>query len=359
MKKERDYLFDNIKGLLIFLVVLGHLLGYFLFKVTHSIDIMYIGIYLFHMPVFVFVSGYFSKRNNKNRIIELALVYIIWQTIVFPLIVSIFTGTSFEKNQQSVFSPEWTYWYLLSLIIWKVITPYFEKIRYSFVISLVMGVLIGYSSLKSGLTVLSLGRTIAFYPFFILGYHSKKEHIYYFKNKINKYAGLIAFISIILLGLIIINHLDNYLIKESYIKKILYLKEPYKKYIANENMGALIRIVMYGIQFLSIPLLFSFISTEKNILSKFGQNTLFIYLTHGIVIQILKKTLFKKIAITSGMFILISCIIVAFAYCLLLSLKPIQNLGRKITSINMDMILKPEEENVEENKIKDAIKSVA
>lgn len=345
MKKERDYLFDNIKGLLIFLVVLGHLLGYFLFKTTNLIDIMYISIYLFHMPVFIFISGYFSKRNNKNRILELTLVYIIWQSIVFPLFVSIFTDTSFIKNQQSVFYPEWTYWYLLSLIIWKVITPYFEKLRYNFVISLVMGVLIGYSSIKSGLTVLSLGRTIAFYPFFILGYNCKRDNIYYFKNKINKYVGLFAFIAIILLGLILIDYIDNQLIKESYIKKILYLKEPYEKYMVNENMGALVRIAMYGIQFLSIPLLFSFISAEKNILSKFGQNTLFIYLTHGIVIQILKKTLFKKIAITNGLFILISCIIVAFAYCLLLSLRHIQNIGKKITSINMDRILKPEEEN--------------
>lgn len=359
MKKERDYLFDNIKGLLIFLVVLGHLLEYFLFKVTHSIDIMYIGIYLFHMPVFVFISGYFSKRNNKNRIIELTLVYIIWQVIVFPLLVSIFTETSFEKNQQSVFLPEWTYWYLLSLIIWKVITPYFEKIRHSFITSLVLGALIGYSSLKSGLSVFSLGRTIAFYPFFILGYHCKKEHIYYFKNKVNKYVGMIGFISIIFLGLILINHVDNYLIKESYIKKILYLKDPYEKYIVNENMGALIRIVMYGIQFLSIPLLFSFISDKQNILSKFGQNTLFIYLTHGIVIQILKNTLLKKIVITNGMFILISCIIVAFAYCLLLSLNPIQNLGKQITSINMDMILKSEKDHVVENKIEDVVKNIS
>ena len=165
MKKERDYLFDNAKGLLIFLVVLGHLIELFLFKATNSIDIMYISIYLFHMPVFVFISGYFSKRNNKNRILELTLVYIIWQMIVFPLFISIFTDTSFVKNQKSIFYPVWTHWYLFSLIIWRVITPYFEKIRYNFVISLVMGILIGYSSIKSGLNIFSLGRTIAFYPF--------------------------------------------------------------------------------------------------------------------------------------------------------------------------------------------------
>lgn len=62
MEKERDYLFDNIKGLLIFLVVFGHLISYSSFKKIHSIDFIYLSIYIFHMPIFVFISGYFSKK---------------------------------------------------------------------------------------------------------------------------------------------------------------------------------------------------------------------------------------------------------------------------------------------------------
>lgn len=126
-----------------------------------------------------------SLKNNKRRILELASIYIIWQIIINPLFISVFTNTPLTKNIQSVFSPKWTYWYLFSLIIWKVITPYFEKIRFSFAISLVLGVLIGFSTLKSGLVALSLGRTIAFYPFFLLGYYCTKDQFYYYKNKIN------------------------------------------------------------------------------------------------------------------------------------------------------------------------------
>lgn len=352
MTKDRDYLFDNIKGLLIFLVVLGHLLEYFLFKVTNSIDIMYLGIYLFHMPAFVFVSGYFSKKNNKSRIIEITLIYIVWQMLVSPLAQSIITQTSFLDNQKSLFSPQWTYWYLLSLITWKIITPYFEKIKYSFTISLILGILIGYSSLKSGLSNFSIGRTIAFYPFFILGYYCKKEHIHYFKNKINKYVGLLVFIGIIFLGLILINYFDAYILKESNIKRLLFLKDPYKKYMTNENIAALYRLLMYGIQFLSIPLLFSFVSAKKNILSNIGQNTLAIYLTHGIVIKLLKKIILPEIALTNGTLILISCIIGTFLYCTLFCLKPIRKFGRMITSINMDVILKKENSQNELNQIK-------
>ena len=65
MTKERDYFFDNIKAVLIFLVVLGH----FLLPIHGEGNVLVLIkrlIYVFHMPLFVFVSGYFSKRIYKD-----------------------------------------------------------------------------------------------------------------------------------------------------------------------------------------------------------------------------------------------------------------------------------------------------
>jgi len=64
MNKERDYFFDNLKAVLIFLVVLGH----FLLPI-HGESVLVVVkrlIYVFHMPLFVFVSGYFAKKIYKN-----------------------------------------------------------------------------------------------------------------------------------------------------------------------------------------------------------------------------------------------------------------------------------------------------
>lgn len=61
VKKERDYLFDNYKVFLIFLVVIGHFIepsytnNEFLYTLKWFI-------FSFHMPAFIFISGYFSKR---------------------------------------------------------------------------------------------------------------------------------------------------------------------------------------------------------------------------------------------------------------------------------------------------------
>ncbi|MCD8133214.1 MAG: acyltransferase family protein [Clostridiales bacterium] len=64
INKERNDHFDNIKAVLIFLVVLGHVfrnLGangdeYLVYKIIYS----------FHMPAFLFVSGYFMKYDPKS-----------------------------------------------------------------------------------------------------------------------------------------------------------------------------------------------------------------------------------------------------------------------------------------------------
>ena len=55
---ERDYLWDNIKAVLIFFVVAGHVLE--MSKLHTGLAVFADNfIYSFHMPAFVFVSGYF------------------------------------------------------------------------------------------------------------------------------------------------------------------------------------------------------------------------------------------------------------------------------------------------------------
>ena len=60
---QREYLFDNYKVLLILLVVIGHFIepsndqNPFLYELKW-------GIVAFHMPAFIFISGYFSYTTS-------------------------------------------------------------------------------------------------------------------------------------------------------------------------------------------------------------------------------------------------------------------------------------------------------
>ena len=85
---ERSYI-NALKGLLIILVVIGHfgqtisnLLPGRIGDITHGVVLF---IYIFHMPLFMFVSGYLSKnleRRREKAFSELLIPYIVFQIFV-------------------------------------------------------------------------------------------------------------------------------------------------------------------------------------------------------------------------------------------------------------------------------------
>ena len=58
---KRIYKFDNLKAILIFLVVFGHFL-----ELVEGHKLLYLTIYSFHMPLFLFLSGYFARFDRKK-----------------------------------------------------------------------------------------------------------------------------------------------------------------------------------------------------------------------------------------------------------------------------------------------------
>ena len=69
---------DNMKALLIFSVVLGHLCEIVDFNGSHF---MYMYIYVFHMPAFALCSGLFASFHPKKIFKNLLFPYIIFQTL--------------------------------------------------------------------------------------------------------------------------------------------------------------------------------------------------------------------------------------------------------------------------------------
>ena len=86
---KREYRFDNAKFILILLVVFGHILEHFQGRYVPGI---YRTVYLFHMPMFIFISGYFAKFDRKKNTVQADnsvcdfpfIAYRIPQILVFP-----------------------------------------------------------------------------------------------------------------------------------------------------------------------------------------------------------------------------------------------------------------------------------
>ena len=280
MKKERNYLFDNLKLFLIIFVVYGHILGRYLGE-SGVIRSVYIFIYFFHMPLFVFVSGFFSKnieKVRKNSIKDLLIPY-----IVFSVILSIY-----DKNINfNILQPGWTLWYLLSLFFWRYSLKYISKIKHGILISFIAALIVGGISEIS--TFLSLSRTITFLPFFLLGYNTKEEHL----RKLKSYPMAISVVGLGLCFLIAV-----ILAKYKPIDvKLLYLAYPYKTFKMTFLTGIIYRLAIYIIMLLSSIFIIRLIPDKKLSISRFGKNTMNVYLGHiyiGIVL-ILSLPIFERI----------------------------------------------------------------
>lgn len=64
VRTPRERKWDFLRGVAIFLVVLGHVIQWMDADWKHNA--LFIGIYSFHMPLFMFVSGYFLRNNLRE-----------------------------------------------------------------------------------------------------------------------------------------------------------------------------------------------------------------------------------------------------------------------------------------------------
>lgn len=350
--KRRNYAFDNLKGLLIFLVVFGHLIQFTRTKADPIVGYIYTGIYLFHMAVFIFISGYFSKKNNPKRLIELFVIYALWQVGITPLFLSVATGVSYFEVAESVFNPTNHHWYLFSLIAWRILTPYLVKIKNILPISFIVGCLIGLSPLLLELSpttkdasVFSFGRTIGFFPFFLMGYFFKANQFETLRDKIKSWKGAVGFLFLVVFGVYFLNSQIELFTKPQMINKILFMRESYFVFLKTPWHGVGLRMVCYLLQIGMIFLMLSFISNKKTKLTVVGQNSFFIFISHGMFILTLQKLYFSQQSSFQAPTVLITSFIVTSLYCWLCCTKPIVRLGRFFIQIPLDKWTEKETES--------------
>lgn len=176
--KVRDERIDSVKYWLIVLVIAGHVFCYF--KRIPECGVLWNWIYMFHMPLFIFISGYFSRKKDRKE-----LKASIWK-LLEPLIIfqtlSIFIRFIFEGSVSlgHILTPWWVLWYLLSLIYWRLmiqITPdrLLKHTKLILFATFCISILAGFLPLNG---LLSIQRTLSFMPFFFLGYYMKGKNLY-------------------------------------------------------------------------------------------------------------------------------------------------------------------------------------
>jgi len=258
---------DNAKGILICLVVFGHFL--FEYQDNLSVNLIVSMIYFFHMPAFVLVSGFFSKDGKSasvRSVGRLAVAYLIFNTAMMIYAVTV------DRSLLTLIQPYNSFWYLLALIVWRLTIKSLAKIRGIIVISVIAALLIGFWSEISN--VFALSRVICFFPFFLIGYKLPVDKINTFivnRKREDYLKGIL---------LLVFSLGSAYICSFYYYPDMnIYLMSPY---ISPEFI--LRRIVIFAVASLVIAGL-AFLVPQKPIpvLSKWGRNSLAIYVLHRII----------------------------------------------------------------------------
>ena len=176
MRGERLLFFDNLKGFLILLVVLGHYLPSIprwnvLATCVHEL------VFLFHMPLFVFISGFFAKgvlregRLRVEKVFSFAALAFAYQVALIAI----------EPSRTPFFDRLFTFssasWYLMALVWWYLLIPVLSQTRPvpalagSTALALVAG------CVEMPADFLAVSRTVVFAPFFLLGYYCPLERV--------------------------------------------------------------------------------------------------------------------------------------------------------------------------------------
>lgn len=237
--KERNLKLDNAKGILITLVVIGHMLLP-IQGTTRGVTNFFYMIYAFHMPAFVFISGLLAQRIytrvskpahapsgncaqrhphhaanvsagrqmatldalqsttsgssdastmatvghfNGRRWCSTLWLYLLFQFVLFFSEIPAYGRTTrFPDFLHTSGAP----WYLLALLLWYLMIPFFYAYR-DLPCSLIAWILLTILSLAGGYLAsgvlaglgdfLALDRVIAFAPFFFAGYFIGPERL--------------------------------------------------------------------------------------------------------------------------------------------------------------------------------------
>lgn len=273
---DRDTYFDNAKAILIVLIVFGHSLESFLnFKVAKAV---YYFLYLFHIPCFVLISGFFSKRISSINDIGKLFSRVLVPYIIFEFLYSVFDYLLFNRQGLviSFMTPYWLMWYMLSLFCWHFMMLLFRNLKCSIPLAVIVGVFSGYF-VNIGY-YFSLSRTLIFFPFFVTGYYLRNKHFDILSKRSYRFlAGLIMFVSLIIIYFNI-SMLDHRWLYGSFSYTML---NQYNWYAWIE------RLCVYSATFLLSFAFFSLVSGNKGIITSNGRRVIYAYLLHGFIIKYL------------------------------------------------------------------------
>ncbi len=270
----RDPWFDNAKMALVLLVVVGH--AWTLLPHTALNDHAYDFLYAWHVPAFVFVTGYLSRSFSwaPRRMWQLVRTVVV-PYVLFECALALFRIYVGGERLEDLFSdPHWPMWYLAALFFWRLATPVFTwmptavAIGTAVVISLVAGLYAG--------DTLDMARVLGLLPFFVLGLTATPERLERLREPWVRKAGLVVFLVIA----VVATWTDSLARTEW-----LYYRSQYGELDVSDSRALVTRAVLLLIGVLGAWSFLAMVPRLSGWFTRMGAATLVVYLFHGFVIK--------------------------------------------------------------------------
>lgn len=236
------------------------------------------------MPLFIFISGLFSKKTiNEKRYDKIFSYFVLY---LFIKAVEFFTDALFDRSVKfSLFTENGLPWYAFVLFVFCMITTFLKNIdpKYVFTVSFCVALLVGYDNTIH--TFLMLSRICVFFPIFYAGYILDPNEV---SRKLDKKplkifsaVGILSYMAIV------------YFFLDSLIpfRNLLSGQNPYNSVSFHNGFGIVYRLIHYIIIFLLCTMIISLTPNKlgKGKFAELGSRSVQVYALHYVLIDLLYK----------------------------------------------------------------------
>lgn len=282
---KRNIWLDNVKGFLIICVVVGHFLESGIDYSSDTSKALFLFIYSFHMPLFIFTNGLLcehaiaDKELFYKKLITFAGLFLLLKLLIFP-----FQKLNNPDLQFSLVETDGVPWYLFAMCVFYACAYALRKIekRKILAVSILLSLFAGYDNGIGDVFVLS--RCLVFFPWFVLGWMCKVDKLEEMLHKpIMQILSPVVLVFFLLLCRI---QIDSFYI----FRRFFTGRSSYDTLLDNDGeMGIFFRLVAYMITFVVSVCVLSILPKCKFLhLDYLGKESLQIYFFHRPVLFFLE-----------------------------------------------------------------------
>lgn len=313
---KRDIYWDSLKFVLIFLVVYGHIAPRYLEGSQFNMAI-YNFIYMFHMPLFIFVSGRFSHIRDRKKYIH--SIFRLFETyLVFQIIRTLLQIVKGEELTLSCFTtPQWTLWYLIVLIYWRLAVLYLPETflrhrKVILIVSFFISIFAGFVPIDNAF---AFQRTFAFLPFFVIGYFSFDIDIRKYIDKVPSFMAVLVLIAVFVFFFFYFGDKDLVLVH--------HCKTSFWSYDFHHTVLRFVARCIYVPTAIFLSLFVMRLVPTNKMLAKWGSVTLFIFIYHTFAINVLLELTKRGYVPQNELLLFVYAGIITFGLLYLSHFKPL------------------------------------